>query len=426
MENARYDALVVGAGPAGAAAAYWLAQRGHRVLVVDKKRFPREKTCGDGLTPRAVFQLHQMGLADQLAGFQRYEGLRSMAHGITLELRWPEHPDFPDYGYVVRRRDLDEMVADRAVKAGATLWPASEALSPLVEGGLVTGAMVLRRETGVTETVRARCVVVADGANSRFGRALGTSRDRSYPMGMAIRGYFTSPFHDEPWIESHLDLRDREGNQMPGYGWIFPVGDGTVNVGAGLLDTFTGFKSINTTKLMDAFVATAPARWGISPATACGPPVGGKLPTGGSVTPKAGPTWIVAGDAAGSINPFNGEGISYAYETGRMVADAVHQALEGDGLALQRYPDQLEEIYGAYFKVARTFVKVIGNPAIMREVTRIGMHSRPLMEWVLRIMANLLRPDEIGPAEAAYKVVERLVAVVPDPSRPRLGTALHT
>jgi menaquinone-9 beta-reductase len=423
MESARYDALVVGAGPAGASAAYWLAQQGHRVLAVDKKRFPREKTCGDGLTPRAVFQLHEMGLADQLSGFQRYEGLRSMAHGITLELRWPEHPDFPDFGYVVRRRDLDEMVADRAVKAGATLWPASEAVEPLVEGGLVTGARILRRETGVTETVRARCVVVADGANSRFGRALGTSRDRSYPMGMAIRGYFTSPFHDEPWIESHLDLRDPDGNQMPGYGWIFPVGDGTVNVGAGLLDTFTGFKSVNTTKLMDAFVATAPARWGISPETACGPPVGGKLPTGGSVTPKAGPTWIVAGDAAGSINPFNGEGISYAYETGRLVADAVHQALEGDGLALQRYPEQLEEIYGPYFKVARTFVKVIGNPAIMREVTRIGMHSRPLMEWVLRIMANLLRPEEIGPAEAAYKVVERLVAVIPDPSPPGLAAA---
>ncbi|MGZ6964888.1 MAG: geranylgeranyl reductase family protein [Acidimicrobiia bacterium] len=417
MESARYDALVVGAGPAGAAAAYWLAQHGHSVLVVDKKRFPREKTCGDGLTPRAVRQLHDMGLVSQLDEFQRYEGLRSIAHGITLELRWPEHPDFPDYGYVVRRRDLDELVADRAVKAGATLWPASEALAPVVEGGLVTGASIRRIESGVTETVRARIVVVADGANSRFGRALGTSRDRSYPMGMAIRGYFTSPYHDEPWIESHLDLRDRDGNYMPGYGWIFPVGDGTVNVGVGLLDTFTGFKTVNTTKLMDAFIATAPARWGISPETSCGPPTGGKLPTGGSVTPKVGPTWIVAGDAAGSINPFNGEGIAYAYETGRMVADAVHEALAtGDGLALARYPGELEALYGRYFKVARTFVKVIGNPAVMREVTRVGMHSHTLMEWVLRIMANLLRPEEVGPAEAAYKVVERLVAVIPDPS----------
>ena len=205
--------------------------------------------------------------------------------------------------------------------------------------------------------------MVADGANSRFGRALGTSRDRTYPMGMAIRGYYTSPYHDEPWIESHLDLRDRDGNHMPGYGWIFPVGDGTVNVGAGLLDTFTGFNAVNTTKLIDAFVAMAPARWGITPQTSCGPPTGGRLPTGGSVLPKVGPTWIVAGDAAGSINPFNGEGIAYAYETGRMVAETVSEALRtGDGLALARYPDRLEETYGLYFKVARTFVKIIGNP----------------------------------------------------------------
>lgn len=413
--EARYDALVVGAGPAGSAAAYWLADRGHRVLVVEKKRFPREKTCGDGLTPRAVRQLTDMGLAEQLTEFHRYDGLRSIAHGITLELAWPTHPDYPGHGYVVRRRDLDQLVAERAVKVGATLWPAAEAVAPVLDGGLVTGAVVKRAESGTTEVVRARYVVVADGANSRFGRALGTARDRSYPMGMAIRGYFTSPYHDDPWIESHLDLRDRDGNHMPGYGWVFPVGDGTINVGAGLLDTFTGFKAVNTTKLMDAFAATAPARWRISPETALGPPTGGKLPTGGSVTPKVGPTWIVAGDAAGSINPFNGEGIAYAYETGRMVAEAVHEALlADDGLALQRYPERLEEVYGLYFKVARLFVALIGNPAVMGELTRVGFHSRTLMEWVLRIMANLLRPDELGPAEAVYRTVAAMVAAVPE------------
>ncbi len=420
----RVDVLVVGAGPAGAAAAYWLAERGHSVLVVEKKRFPREKTCGDGLTPRAVRQLTDMGLAEPLADFHRYEGLRSIAHGITLELAWPDHPDFGRFGYVVRRRDLDQMVADRAVKAGATLWQASEAVAPIVEHGLVTGASVRRGETGTTEAVTARYVVVADGANSRFGRALGTARDRSYPMGMAIRGYYTSPYHDEPWIESHLDLRDRDGNHMPGYGWIFPVGDGTINVGAGLLDTFSGFTAVNTSKLMEAFAATAPARWGISPETSCGPPTGGRLPTGGSVVPKVGPTWIIAGDAAGSINPFNGEGIAYGYETGRLAAECVSRALRsGDGLALAEYPDLLDERYGLYFKVARTFVKVIGNPAVMRELTRVGMHSRTLMEWVLRIMANLLRPDELGPAEAAYAAVETLVRVLPDPSGRRSSTS---
>jgi menaquinone-9 beta-reductase len=413
-----WDVLVVGGGPAGAATGYWLARAGHRVLVVEKKRFPREKTCGDGLTPRAVRQLEDMGLGPQLSGSLRYDGLRSIAHGVTLELEWPAHPDFPDYGYVVRRRDLDRMVADVAADAGAEVWTGAEAVAPLVEDGLLVGAVVKRNhdDGAIEEPVRARYVVVADGANSRFGRALGCSRDRSYPLGMAVRGYFASPFHDEPWIESHLDLRDRDGNHLPGYGWIFPVGDGTVNVGVGLLSTFSGWKDVNTSKLMDAFVETAPARWGISPETSCAPPTGGKLPTGGSVAPNIGPTWLVVGDAAGSVNPFNGEGISLAYETGRLAADAVSTALvTGDGLALTRYPQQLEELYGLYWKVARAFVRAIGNPAVMRELTRVGMQSRPLMEWVLRIMANLLRPDELGPAEAAYKMVAAMVAVAPEP-----------
>jgi flavin-dependent dehydrogenase len=167
---------------------------------------------------------------------------------------------------------------------------------------------------------------------------------------------------------------------------------------------------------MDAFVATAPPRWGIGPHSACGAPTGGKLPTGGSVQPATGPTWLVVGDAGAAINPFNGEGIAYAYETGRLAADALDLAIAtDDGLALQRYPQQLEARYGLYFKVARAFVKAIGNPAVMRELTRVGMRSRTLMEWVLRIMANLLRPDELGPAEAAYKAVAALVAVAPEP-----------
>jgi len=412
----QYDALVVGGGPSGAACAYWLASRGHRVLAVEKKRFPREKTCGDGLTPRAVRQLHDMGLEDRLAEFQRFDGLRSIAHDITLELAWPEHPDFPPFGYVVRRRELDQMVADQAVKAGAVVWQGAEAVAPVVEGGLLAGAAVRRTDTGTTEAVRARYLVVADGANSRFGRAFGTARDRSYPLGMAIRGYFTSPYHDEPWIESHLDIRDKSGAHLPGYGWIFPVGDGTVNVGVGLLSTFAGWKHVNTTHLMEAFCETAPARWGLSAETATCAPTGGRLPTGGSVLPRSGPTFLVAGDAAGFVNPFNGEGISVAYETGRLAADAVDLALvSDDGLALQTYDARLADVYGLYFKVARAFVRAIGNPAVMRELTRVGMHSRTLMEWVLRIMANLLRPEELGPAEAVYRTLAALVRIAPEP-----------
>ena len=262
----------------------------------------------------------------------------------------------------------------------------------------------------------ARYVVVADGANSRFGRALGTSRDRSYPMGLAIRGYYESPRHDEPWIESHLDIRDKAGNVLPGYGWIFPVGDGRVNVGIGLLSTFSQWKEVNTTKLMESFVSSPQcAAWGIRPETSCGAPTGGRLPMGLAVGPWTGPTWIGTGDAIGAINPFNGEGIAYAYETGRMAATHLGNALtSGDALALRGYDKEIQATYALYFKVARAFVKIIGRPKLMRAMVGTGMHSRTLMEWVLRIMANLLRPDELGPAEAAYRAVAALARVVPE------------
>ena len=201
---------------------------------------------------------------------------------------------------------------------------------------------------------------------------------------------------------------------MPGYGWIFPVGDGTVNIGVGLLSTFRDFKSVNTTHLLDGYAHQIAERWEIDPDHPECRPTSGRVPMGGSVGPSSGPTYLVVGDAAGCVNPFNGEGIDYAYETARMAADVIHEALvEGDATPLQRYPKMLDAEYGQYFKVARLFARIIGRPALMRELTRTGMHSRTLMEWVLRIMANLLRPDEIGPAEAAYKAAAALARLAP-------------
>ncbi|MEN8115223.1 MAG: geranylgeranyl reductase family protein, partial [Actinomycetota bacterium] len=399
--------LVVGGGPGGASAAYWLAQRGVDVLLVEKKHYPREKACGDGLTPRAVRQLVDMGFDFDRPDIHRNVGLRSYAGDVMLEMPWPEHSIYPNWGATLRRADLDGLVADLAAQQGATVLQGVEAIPVIEDGDLA--AVELKRKDAESERIHPDYVVVADGSLSRFGRGLGAARRKDYPFGLAVRAYWESPNSKDGFIESQLDIRDRQGRAMPGYGWVFPMGDGTINVGAGLVSTFKGWKDINTSQILDAYLAALPDYWQID-SDPVARPIGGKLPMGFSVGPRSGKNWVLVGDAAGAINPFNGEGIDYAYETGRLAAGFVAEALAGgDPSGLAGYDEALTAEYAAYHRVARIFLSAIGNPSVMRTLTTVGMRSRPLMEWVLKVMANLLEPEEAGMSEKVYQAIERAV-----------------
>ena len=424
-----FDVVIVGAGPSGSACAYWLANAGWSVCLVEKKEFPREKTCGDGLTPRSVHQLAAMGLEPAVAAAgHRYHGLRAFGFGASLEMNWPDHAVFPNYGYTITRFDLDGLVAERARERGAVVVTGVEATGVLeptspVAGQLRGGAgvRVYEKSTGTSAEVTARYVVIADGQNSRLGRELGATRNRSWPMGMALRGYYASERHDEPWIESHLDIRDPHGEVVPGYGWIFPLGDGRVNVGVGLLSTDGAWKGVNTTKLQQYFVDQVADAWGLSEATRLSDPVGGRLPMGFARGPLVGANTIVVGDAGASINPFNGEGIAYAYETGRLAAAVVAETLLGDDPThLASYVERLDGAYGDYYRVARAFVRLISEPKILTACVGLGMRVEPVMREVLKVMANLMRNDDRGPGELAYRGLVRLVEVMP----PRLYAML--
>ncbi|MBI2238015.1 MAG: geranylgeranyl reductase family protein [Actinobacteria bacterium] len=386
------DVLVVGAGPGGSASAYHLARHGLDVMLVERSAFPREKVCGDGLTPRGVNAMVRMGIDPDDPGFERTVGLRIHSRRVKLELPWPELHDFPNYGLVRTRWDFDELLARRAASAGARLLEATEAVAPIMSGGWVTGATVRALGDGTraeTREVRARFVLASDGASSRFAGQAGVRRDASRPLGIAARRYYRIDRHPGPWLEVWMDLWEGDA-LLPGYGWLFPVAGGTVNLGAGLLNTFKNFRDVSAQRVFDAFARMLPPEWNVNEDTAQGRVLSGPLPMGMNRTPQAVPGMLVVGDAAGVVNPFNGEGIAYAMESAELAAELVHEALVKDrpGVA-HMYPTMLRERYGRYFTIGRGFVRLIGNPAVMRAFTDYGLPREALMRFALRFMGNL-------------------------------------
>jgi menaquinone-9 beta-reductase len=404
------DVLVVGAGPGGAAAAFHLARHGVDVLAVDKARFPREKVCGDGLTPRGVRAVQRMGVDPTEPGFVRIDGLRVYGPTVVLDLPWPRLDSLPDYGVVRTRHDLDHLLVQRAVKSGATVWEGAEATEPVVDDGWVVGARV-RREGEEPETVRARFVLASDGAASRFAQKAGVRRDPTRPLGVAARRYFRSPRPQGAWFESWFDLWEN-GVILPGYGWIFPVGDGILNVGAGLLNTTSYFKDISPRKMLDVFERSLPEDWGIVEDTAAGDLLSGPLPMGMNRRPLAMPGLLLIGDAGGLVNPFTGEGIAYAVESAEVAAELVHDALVTGRPGLAHvYPVELKRRYGRYFTVGRAFARAIGNRHFMKASVYRGFPRERLMRFALRMLANLTD----GPGgDLDDRVMDWIVRIAPE------------
>jgi geranylgeranyl reductase family protein len=405
------DVLVVGAGPGGSAAAYYLARHGIDVTVLEKAGFPREKVCGDGLTPRSVRALLRMGIDADDPGFERVIGLRVYSRRTTIELRWPRLRDFPDFGLVRTRMDLDDLLARRAKEAGARLLERTEGVSPILRDGWVEGIRARRAdgEDHAPMEIRARLVLAADGAASRLGAQAGVRRDPARPLGIAARRYYRIARHPGPWFESWLDLWEGD-HILPGYGWLFPLPDGTVNLGAGLLNTFEGFKDISAQRLFTAFAAMMPPEWGISEATAIGRVLSGPLPMGGSRQPAAVPGMLLIGDAAGMVNPFNGEGIAYAMESAEIAAELAYEALaRGRPGIAQMYPTVLRQRYGPYFSLGRGFARAIGHPSVMRAATRYLLPNQRIMDFAMRMLANLTDGREGDAQDRLMYAIERMV-----------------
>ncbi len=405
------DVAVAGGGPSGAATAYFLASRGHSVLVCEKKSFPREKTCGDGLTPRAVKVLEEMGLAEEMRSWERVRGLRVHAFDRTLEVPFPNLTRWCDYGLVIPRRELDRIVLERAEAAGAKVLYDTEVVEPLFDRG--TAAGFVARRNGEREQIRAKWIVCAEGAATKLTRSLGRVRTAGYPMGLAIRQYFRSSMHHSGWFEAYLDVRSGK-HVVPGYGWLFPVGDGTVNAGVGLLYTSSRWREINLHDLQSSFIDRMPSRWEVSRSTVCSRPRAGRLFMGASVWPPHGAGFLLVGDAAGMINPCTGEGIAYGYETGRMAARHIDEALRaGSSPSLPGYTDELKETYGSYYRLGRGFDKLIGYPGVMAPLVSTIIRSQTIMNFAVTMLTNLEDERAHDANQRGFRLLKWLAEVKP-------------
>jgi len=420
--SAEADVIIVGAGPGGSTAAYHLAQAGLDVLLLEKTEFPRDKVCGDGLTPRAVKQLVNMGIdVSTEAGWLHNKGLRIMGAGHELQLHWPELSSFPDYGLVRPRSDFDQILANQAVKAGAHLRERTNVTGPILDerSGRILGVTAKPvdergRQSGDEVSFRSRLVIAADGNSTRLSLAMGLGKRDDRPMGVAVRTYYKNPNSNDDWLESWLELWDGE-NLLPGYGWIFGMGDGTSNVGLGMLNTSKSFGNVDYKDVLRRWLAQLPPERGFVDENMTQPIRGAALPMGFNRQPHYTRGMLLVGDAGGMVNPFNGEGIAYAMESSSIAAEVIVQALARDTasqreLALLDYPRILKDTYGGYYTLGRYFVKLIGDPRVMQIAAQKGLPHTNLMKIVLKLLANLTDPRG---GDATDRVINALAKVAP-------------
>ncbi|MEV7598410.1 geranylgeranyl reductase family protein [Kitasatospora sp. NPDC089797] len=396
------DVIVVGAGPAGATAAYHLARTGLDVLLLEKSAFPREKVCGDGLTPRTVKQLVDMGIdVSEGAGWLHNKGLRLVSGRRSLEFDWPELSAFPGHGLVRRRADFDELLARRAAAAGARLVERANVAGPLTDErtGRITGVSAKLGEGREPVEYRAPIVLAADGNSTRLSVAMKRYRRTDRAMGVAYRTYFTTPRHDDRYLEAWLDLRDPTDparRLLPGYAWVFGMGDGTANVGLGVLDTAR--TDLDWRDLLRRWCADLPPGYAYHPDAVTEPIRGSALPMGLNRQPHYADGLLLIGDAGGTVSPGTGEGIAYAMESGRYAAETVVQAHarrtdRGRELALRAYPQKLRSAYAGYFALGRLAADLLGRPRLLGAAGAAGLGHPALLKVAFRLMVNLTEPD---------------------------------
>lgn len=389
------DILIIGGGPAGTAAGITAARAGLKVILFEKGPHGRDKVCGDGLTPRAIGALNELRIDHSVA--HRIDGLRMIAGKKERELAWPTTAKFPSHGAVWPRQRFDNHLLDVAIASGVDVRFECEAL-PVLEGDRVIGVSV------GAEHYRAPFTILAAGAQGMAAKMLGAVRDPNETFGLAIRAYAPTPRHAERHLEACLSLRDEHGTAVPGYGWMFPAGDGTVNIGVGALSTMKGFKKLNLNTLLDQYATLVRDSWSLGEYIE--KPRAWRLPM--SCVRRHGPGWVAVGDAAGFVNPMNGEGIDYGLESGILAAE---KFIADPVTASETYDKEVGERFDSFLRTGRRFSFLIGHPWLLKPGLRIAVGTQAAADITLSVMGNLIDSQTPGAAGRVMKVADTALRI---------------
>ncbi len=371
-----YDVVVVGAGPAGSAAAISMADLGWRVVLIDKATFPRDKVCGDFLSPRSLKVLEALGCLDTLRQAQPHAINRSMVH-LNGEListgPVPQVADLPGYGLVVRRVVLDEIIFRRAEAAGAEIVEGVEAtgLSISADGITVHG-----RGTTGPRSVTGRLAIIADGAHSRLAPALGLTPTSGKKDPFALRAYYKDVPSDPNTSAIFFDT-----TYFPGYAWLFPTGDGGANVGMGMVMDVSRRYGINLREQFVRWLERDPGlRDLLHGACLDGRIVGWPLSTYQGTHGNYADRVLVVGDAGRFIDPINGEGIHTALESARIASSVADEALATGDLSaasLRTYERRWRSAFDLDLRTSDLMATVAKNRALL-----------PLWSLIIRMVAE--------------------------------------
>jgi geranylgeranyl reductase family protein len=387
------DVVVVGAGPGGSAAAAALARAGLDVLLLDRSEFPRDKTCGDALSPVGVTVLRALELGESLEqGAFRFDGVRITAPGgQTVATPIPPHPVHPSFGFVAPRNSLDDWIRQAAIRMGARFEGRFHARGFRHEPGRI----VVRGEAAGAGAERAaRLAVVATGASLPLLASAGLAPRRPR-FAYAARAYFEGT----RGIGRDLHIRF-DGVPLPGYAWIFPVSEVSANVGAGFYRR-TRRTPPTAAAMLDAFLASRGARSLLDGASPTGPVHGFPLRTDFHRSRAFGPRILLVGEAAGLVNPFTGEGIDYSLESGMLAAEASRSILEeGDfgPRSLGRYDRALRARFQRLFVLTHFLRSFYMNSILLDPFLRACERWPDLARLLVEIMlaykdpAQALRP----------------------------------